>query len=500
MTNDISIPAVQPPRLWEAVLVLVGAVVVAGLVLVPKAGLLALAGCAVLWFLALASEVLRGRIDGILLWWAAFYPLGSFALFPRDHAIVTLDRVVILLAVIGLFFVKTGTLIATPRVLRQAGLACLAFIAVAGVSLAKSPEPLGPARQLFDYLMLPLILGWLVIVWFDVRRHLSTIHTAVCVTSVFCAAVAGAEIVTKVDLLPVGDSAMFYAGGIPRPNGPFATNDQLALVGALNLFFLLFLRAALGLRISAGRRALHSIGLAGAMGMALMPMFRSVAIALLLALIIDTFWEKRTIRRGWRVALIVAFVGLIFIVRAFEPDVFEERSSMDNFYARIAQLKQNFWVFADPPILGVGFSNFNNFVVGEDRYRASYAGVSSVDWSHNNLATALTETGILGFVPYVMTHLLLLWAIWQLRRSSSSGRLAWKYLFYMFLTYWTTGLTQSSGFEYLNVWYAFVIASGYKYGATAADLMQPAEMRVSDEDFSAPRESFSPRFSDEGTI
>jgi hypothetical protein len=500
MFSGISIPGERQTFSLEAVVVLVGAIAVAGCILVPEAGLLVVIGCTAMWFIAMVGEVVRGRIDGILLSWAAFYPLGSFAMFPRDHAIVTLDRVVILLALIGLFFVKPGTLIAIPRALRQAGLACLAFIAVAGVSLAKSLEPLGPARQLLDYLMLPLLLSWFVIAWFDVRRRLSTIHTAVCITSTFSAIVAGAEIVTKVDLLPIAGSAMFFAGSTARPNGPFATNDQLALVGALNVFFLLFLRAALGPRISAGRRVLHSIGLAGAIGMALMPMFRSVAIALLVALIIDTFWEKRTIRRGWRVALIVAFVGLIFIVKAFEPDVFEDRSSMDNFYARIAQLKQNFWVFADHPILGVGFSNFNSFVVGEARYRASYSGVPSVDWSHNNLATALTETGIVGFVPYVMTHLLLFRAIRQLHRLSSSGRLAWKYLFYVFLTYWTTGLTLSSGFEYPNVWYAFVIAICYKYGTTAPDLMQPAEVGGSDEAFSVLPESFRPRFSDEGTI
>jgi O-antigen ligase len=246
---------------------------------------------------------------------------------------------------------------------------------------------------------------------------------------------------------------------------------------------------------------LHSIGLVAALGMALMPMFRSVVITLLLALIIDTFREQGTTRRAWRVVLMLASIGVIFIAPLFMPEsVVEDRSSSVNAYGRIAELEQSLRVFADHPVVGVGFWNFHEFVAGEPRYMASYEGVSSLDWPHNNLIEVLTETGILGFAPYVMAHVLLLLAIWQARQLFSSGRLVWKYYVFLFLSYWITGLTESSGYSPLNLYYILAVTASYKYALTDPDSIQSAEVQVRDEAFTVPPESLNPRFSDRGTI
>jgi len=487
MFSVISTPTEQRTFSLELFFVLVGAIAVAGCILVPEAGLVAVGGCAALWFLALVVDAVRGSSDGILLCYALAFPFGYCLLsFPREHSIVTLDRVVILGAFMGLFLVKPSMLIAVPKALRWAGLAWFAFIVVAGFTLGKSPSPRNEARILVDGFLLPLLLGWCVIARFDVRRRLPTLHTVLCISSILCAAVAAGEVVTGQDLLPTESSAIFFAGSIARPNGPFETNDALALVGAVSFFILLLLRAGLGPRLSAGRRILHSIGLAAAVGMSLMPMFRSVAITLLLVLIIDTFWEQKTTPRAWRVGLIVASAVLIFLAPVFAPEVFEDRSRPENAYVRVAEYEQSLRVFLDHPMLGVGFLNFNSYVTGEPRYVASYRGVSSVDTPHSNLAQVLTETGILGFVPYVMAHVLLLMAMWQLRQLNSSGCLVWKYSLYMFLAYWLTGLTEGSGYSPVNLWYMFAIAVSYKYALAEPGLMQPAEVQVPDEAFSAP--------------
>src|SRR5713226_543895 len=486
MFSVISTPTAQRTFSLELVFVLVGAIAVAGFILVLEAGLAVVGGCAALWILALVVDAVRGSLDGILLCYALAFPFGYCLLpFPREHSIVTLDRVVILASFMGLFLVKPSMLIAVPKALRWVGLAWLAFNVVAGFTLGKSPSPRNEARILVDGFLLPLLLGWCVIARFDVRRRLPTLHTVLCISAILCAAIAAAEVVTGQDLLPTESSAIFFAGSIARPNGPFETNDALALVGAVSFFFVLFLRAGLGPRLSAGRRILHSIGLAAALGMALMPMFRSVVITLLLALIIDTFWEQRTSRRVWRVVLMLASIGMIFIVPLFAPKVFEDRSSSENAYGRIAEFEQSLRVFVDHPLLGVGFQSFNNYVAEEPRYVASYAGVSSLDTPHNTLAEILTETGIIGFVPYLMAHLLLLMAMWQLRQLSRSGHLVWKYYVYLFLSYWITGLTESSGYGYLNLWYMFAVTVFCKYALTEPDLIQPAEVQVSDEAFSS---------------
>src|SRR5207245_9303522 len=108
---------------------------------------------------------------------------------------------------------------------------------------------LNGVQNLFEGFVLPALLGWCGIAVFDVRGRLPAIHTALCISSMICAFVAAAEIVTGQDLLPIGAAAMAY-GGIVRPNGPFESNDTLALIGAISLFFLLFLRAILGPNLS----------------------------------------------------------------------------------------------------------------------------------------------------------------------------------------------------------------------------------------------------------
>jgi O-antigen ligase len=387
----------------------------------------------------------------------------------------------------GVLLVQSDMSTAVPKPLRQAGFVWLAFIVVTTVSLRASSNILNGIHNVLEAFVLPPLLVWGVIARFDVRRQLPAMHTAVCISSVICASVAAAEIVTGEDLLPNAGSAMFYAGGgIPRPNGPFASNDALALIGAVSLFFLLFLRSALGRNLSTARRVLHFLGLAAAIGMALMPMFRSVAITLLLLLIVDTFWERGTTRRLWRVTLIAASAALLFMVAVFVPQVFEDRSSAYNVYGRVAQFHQSLQVFLEHPLLGIGFESFHQYVAGEPRYVVSYEGVQSVDTPHNNLTQVLAETGILGFVPYFMAHVLLFRAMWRLRLFNSSGHLAWKYLLYLFLTYWITGLSESSGYSPLNLWYMFAVGVPFKYALTDPDSVQFGEAL-------APDEAFSPR-------
>jgi hypothetical protein len=465
---------------------------VAAIILSPETGWLAVGLIAALVLLSLASEVFKGRIDQLILYWAALFPLGGFIAFPPEHAIVTFERDVLFVAVIGLMFTRPSTLVPIPRPFRKAGLAGGAFIAVAGLTILKLPDPLNPARNLIDCFLVPLGFAWIVLAWCDVRRWIPRLHTAVCTSSIISAAIAAVQVVTGKDLMGTPATDMSYAGDIPRANGPFATNDELALIGGISLFFLLFLRTALGRKISVGRRLFHSIGLAAAVGMTLMPMFRSVLITLVIVLVIDTFWEKKAGGRAGRIALIAAIAGSIFVGSILLPQVFEDRSGAENGYARVAQYEQNFKVFADHPLLGVGFFNFHNYVSGESEYVTSYGGVQSVDWPHSNLGEALTETGLAGFVPYIALHVLLVTAMWQLRRKSASGRLVWKFFFFMLLIYWIPGLEESSGFEpSVNTWYAFAAAVLYKYALTEP-FSPPAENQFYERGLRVPARAYSP--------
>lgn len=492
--SRISLPAGQQIGLLEALLVLAGAITIAFFILVPEAGLLAVVGCAALWFLVLVARALQGRFEGILVCWVAAFPLSYHLAFPSfSHAIVDIDRVVIVAAFLGMILSKPSAPFAIPKKMRRAGFLWATFGVVALASISKSPNFLNGARVGFDSVILPLLLAWCVIARFDVRRWLPAIHTAACISAIISATVAAAQIITGEGLLRLPETAVYhYRGWIIRPSGLFETDDALALIGGVSLFFLLFLRKTLGPRVNLARKVFHWIGLLAATGMALMPMFRSVALTLLLVLIIDTFWERGTTRRAWRIALIGALVGLVLLISILAPELYQDRSSSTNVYGRVAQFKQSYEVFVNNPLLGVGFLNFHNLVEGNPSYFASYRGVLAPDSPHDQLAQILTETGILGFVPYVMAHVLLLVAMWPLRQFTSSGYQAWKYFVYLFLTYWIPGLTQSSGFGQLNLWYVFVIAVLYKYVLMAPDFVSQGEVQVADEAFSVLPGSFGP--------
>ena len=405
---------------------------------------------------------------------------------------MTLERGIICLGFGVMFLARRSTISPTPKELRRTGLACLAFFAVAAFTLTQTRDVLNAARTLVDSFLVPLCFGWLIIARFNVRRHLATLHTSICIASVFCATVAAGEIVTGVDLMPTGGSQLYFAGSIARANGPFASDDKLAVIGGVCLFFLLFLRAALGSTVSTARRIIHVFGVTAAIGMALMPQFRSMMITLTLVLIIDTFLEHRPSQRAWRVTLLAALIGLVLTIRTAVPDAFEDRSDSGNFYGRVAEYGQSFLVFKDHPLLGVGYNNFNNAVAGISEYRTSFEGVGSLDWPHSNLSAVLVETGILGFIPWAMMHIFLLKALWRLRYVSASGRMVWKYVLYMMLSYWLTGLTEASGTEPLNTVYLFAILVCYKYALTAPDAVWLEEAQASAGIVSTPPRTFSP--------
>src|SRR5213594_769180 len=116
MSNGLSISSERRTRLLEGLFVLVGASAIASFILVPEAGLLVVIGCAALWFTAVVCEVFQGKVEGLVSCWAGFFPLGYFIiLFPREHPIITGQRLVVLGAFTGLFFAKPSTLMAIPR-------------------------------------------------------------------------------------------------------------------------------------------------------------------------------------------------------------------------------------------------------------------------------------------------------------------------------------------------------------------------------------------------
>ncbi|HYG97690.1 MAG TPA: O-antigen ligase family protein, partial [Terriglobales bacterium] len=412
-----------------------------------------------------------------LILWAAVSPLGYHYLsLPQQQPIFTLDRLVIGVLVLA------GVLATKPKVpispsLRYSALAWAGFVFAAALSLASVTNLASSARLLVEAFVFPLILGWAMLRSFDADRYAPLVHIAVCVVSIYSAAIGVAEILTLQDLLPIAGASLYLDTGIgiPRANGPFQTNNSFALIGVTSFLLLQFLRRMLASRVRRWQTILHIVGSSGALLMAMLPMFRSVALTLLALLGWEAFRSKG-VRRIALTSLIIAATAMVLWVGSLAPDAFEERvSSNNNVYARLAQQKQTLELFLSHPVLGVGINNFFEAVPKTTNYSALFAGADPLDYPHNNLAAVLAETGVLGFMPYMMAQAFLVKAFWDLRkRKTAAANEAWRYFCYIFVGYWASGMTLTSGYySDLNLWFMFAVIVVYSFGVSEASSCRP---------------------------
>jgi len=412
------------------------------------------------------TAIFGGKIDRLILTWALIFPLGYYYLsFPAQKAIFTLDRMLPIAVGLAILFTNSFQSKQLPREIKLCGVAWVAFLFFAAISLKDATDRLASGRLLVEGFLLPAIMGWIVIRYFRVRENAAALHLIISVMSFYAACIGAAEIVLKKDLLPLPGSELTFAGPIPRPNGPFATNDAFALIGFISFCVLLFLRNLLDRQLSPMRSFIHYAGIVASLAMALMPMWRSLDIALILVLLIATVTTRVPSKRLLGIGTLILCALGVILLSILAPEVYSDRSDPANLYGRFAQQMQTWRVFVTHPVLGVGLGSFHEVVSQDTGYLADYSNVRSVDWPHNNVGGILAETGLLGVIPYLTAQAMLFAVFWRMRRSSSeAARRAWTYFLYIFLGYWIHGMSESSGYiSDLNLWFMFAVAVLYKY-------------------------------------
>ena len=444
------------------------------LILKPDLGLIVIGigvGLPLLSYVLAAT--VGGRIEPLILSWVLIFPLGYyFFSFPAEKSVITLDRVLPMALLLSMVLAPRESSEPIPIPIRKCALAWGIFLLVAGVSVLRGSDALMAGRCLVDSFCLPAIVGWGILRNLRVRSHLASLHTVASIMAIYVACIGAAEMVLLKDLLPLSGSTIYLAGSLPRPNGPFYSNDSFALIGLITLFLLLFLRKAMGEEVSLGRKTLHAFGVAASIASGLMPMFRSVLIALMLILLLGTLAARKPGRRIAGFAFLFLCIVSISMVGVLAPEVYEDRSRPDNFYVRLAEQVQTLQVFLSHPVLGVGLASFTDVVHGNTRYSAYYQGIQSIDSPHNNFGGILSETGIVGFIPYIASQVLLILAFWKVRkRRAPAAEAVWTYFLYIFLIYWVNGMTLASGYNSdLNMWFILAVATLYKYSMSENDV------------------------------
>jgi hypothetical protein len=415
----------------------------------------------------------KGDSDMILVGWIFLYPLGYYLLsYPRDRPVFQFDRLLIFCLLVGILAAPKHRIRKIPDDLKRSAIAWFFFLAVTCISFLMAKNALTVGRLIVDSLLLPAILGFYIVRQFRLRGHEKWLHAAICTISIYCAVIGLVEIVQQRDLMAfeASENYLLFDPSDPtaftflRPNGPFRSDSTFAIAGLISFFLLAFLWTQI--RDSAGpwRRILHYIGVFAALLQANLPVFRSIFIALIVVAIIDVFWTTG-MRRALRLAALGVIPVVIIAIGILFPSILQDRASSENISGRWSQERQTWRIFIDHPVFGVGLSNFLQEATTHPRYQADLHNDPPLNYPHNNLGWIAAETGILGLVPYVLSQILLVVAFRRLDKRGKRGQTAWRYFVFIFLSYWITGMVETSAyFDEMNMWFLFAVALLYRYG------------------------------------
>src|SRR6185369_4538565 len=186
----------------------------------------------------IAYSVVSGEVSWILLSWVLFFPLGYYFIsFPRDHPLITLDRLVIGLLLAGMCFASTRNTSVLQGDMRKSAFCWALFLTAATLSLTKPGVTLGSLRVFVEGFVIPPLLAGFVAVFFSVQHRLRVIHGLTALMCLYTAPIGVAELLRGEDLMPMKDSGAYFAGSglgeLLRVNGPFQSNNSYALIGLI---------------------------------------------------------------------------------------------------------------------------------------------------------------------------------------------------------------------------------------------------------------------------
>jgi O-Antigen ligase len=407
----------------------------------------------------------RDRFHYIVPLWVACFPYCYyFASFPRGRPIFTVDRALILLLVIDMLLVSRRAFAKVPllRDVRISAYLWALYLIVCFTSLAwhAPPHILDFYRLVVEGLMMPALLGLYAITLFPIIRDLKVTHVCICFLMIGIATVAGSELVMGRNLLPSNGASESWVQAndfrIIRVDGPFENSGVLCLVGTFGFFFLIYVRQLIGTSFGKSQRWLHVLGVWASIAAALMPMNRSMVVALLVCACVDYFARKPLIPRQIWNYIFAVLVLFAVINKLLFPSVFEDRITRpENVYQRVAQDIQTLKVVGDHPLMGVGFNLYRETVAGDAKYSVHFRGFDAMDIPHNSLFSVLAEEGLTGFLLYTGAQLSFVLAMWKLRRVNPLG---WRVFLYCVLVYTIYGLDVGMAYySDLNLFYMFVL-------------------------------------------
>lgn len=440
--------------------------------------------------------------ESFVIIWFATAPLASFYIrFPTDRSVITYNRVVFALLAVALILkwrrvaasaqaagkpaVESSAFSGGGATERRASFpvskfeiawALLAVLALAS-AMAHSDNVAYATRMAADTFWLPLFAFHVARNHLDLRGRGNLLVLAGIALALFLFATGAFEFATGSDLLAYKGSEIVREGE-RRVNGPFASDSSYAII-CLLLF--LFLRAAPKLfrvRLDRAARLVYGCALAGAAAGALMPMFRAVAIALVVCWMVLWLTERRGRRPRGRFALarrirldplvvmvLVIMIALVGWTATMATSIAGSRlADPRTAYGRLATWKAAAEIALDNPIFGVGLGNYPEYYDRvrheEDEPIEEVLETRASRDPHSNVLWIAAELGLIGIALYVAANVWLFLIGWRALKRAASGpqRTAAGCFLALVAGYWIPGLTLASGYySDLNLCFFFLL-------------------------------------------
>jgi O-antigen ligase len=418
----------------------------------------------------------------LLATWLVLSPWISWVVrFPADRSILTFDRVAVLLVAIA--FAAHAVSRRRPIGLAggfEIGWAGYAIVGFAS-ALAVAADAGAALRIVSDALVLPLLLYASVRRGLDVARGARPLFWSLVALGLALPLPGILEIWTGVDYFAFKGGSLLR-DGVVRPNGPFENDVAYAVVASIVAVAIASLPRALDVEPRGGARWLLRTAFAGALLAAMLPMFRTIAIALVAAFAVPLLVEMRfrSLARVAVVALLVAIAAGPLVASIAANRTFENRvTDPSSVYSRLATLRSGLEIVAEHPLAGVGLGSYHAYYVarygdGAREDDVEIAGVGAESSPHNNLLGVLAELGVVGLFFYLLAAVSLVALAWRERNLFALSLIA---------VYAVPGLTLQHGiYGPVNLYAFFAFALALQSGARVREASSKRKVEAAEEE------------------
>lgn len=429
----------------------------------------------------------------VLICWFATAPLASFYVrFPTNRSIVTSDRIVfgalVLVLLLSWKVTETTSAAKPARFLRfskfEVAWGLLAVLALAS-AITRAGNVVYAARLAVDVFVIPLVAFHFARNSFDLRRAGKPLTLACIALALFLFATGAYEFVTGIDLFAFKGSEIMRAGE-RRVNGPFVADSSFA-VTCLMLFVLLQAAPRMfHLRLDRAARLVHASSIVAAVTGALLPLFRAVAIALVVCWLFLRWSARagasqslRDLGRGLmrsrfvfsRIVPIVVLVGMLIVLAGWltmiAPSITGDRlTDPRTAFGRLATWQAAAEITLDNPVFGVGLGNYPEYFDAAHYYSdepvEEVLETRAANSPHSNALWISSELGLTGLTLYVAANIYLLLMGWRAFKTATQQRqrITASCFLALVIAYWIPGLTLASGYySALNLCFFFLVGA-----------------------------------------